>query len=145
MSKKLTDLNEYFVQRYIPVTESGCWIWEKRLHNPRRYGLIGLRQKDRYAHRFSWRLHRGEIPDGLYVCHKCDIPECVNPDHLFLGTQAENIRDRNNKGRGGTVTESQVSEIRKLHAGGECQKDLAMKYSIDPSQVSRIVNQRAWK
>lgn len=80
----------------------GCWLWNGQI-GKRGYGMIGVPKRYgpriQYAHRVSWRLHRGEIPDGLSVLHRCDNPKCVNPDHLFLGTAGDNIRDCVAKGR----------------------------------------------
>jgi hypothetical protein len=77
----------------MPVPECGCWIW---LGAANRYGMV---RGDR-AHRVSWKTFRGPIPHGLHVLHKCDTPLCVNPDHLFLGTHLDNMKDKEEKGRG---------------------------------------------
>jgi HNH endonuclease len=81
-----------------------CWLWLGYC-KPNGYGSIGLggraEGKD-YAHRVAWRLAYGAIPDGLYVCHRCDTPACCRPDHLWLGTHAENLGDMRAKGRGAT-------------------------------------------
>lgn len=76
----------------------GCWFWEStKNHNG--YGIVSRRAGNTLAHRVAWTLTHGEIQDGLYVCHKCDTPPCVNPDHLFLGTQKDNVQDMIKKGR----------------------------------------------
>ena len=78
-----------------------CWLWQGA-HMTHGYGVLnagGTNNIRRSTHRVSWELHNGPIPDGLAVLHKCDNPPCVNPDHLFLGTQADNLRDMSSKGR----------------------------------------------
>jgi hypothetical protein len=87
-----------FHKNYTPVPESGCWLWLGSL-NLKGYGRLMIKKKSVLAHRFSWEHHNGPISKGLLVCHKCDTPSCVNPDHLFIGTHADNLRDMRNKGR----------------------------------------------
>lgn len=77
---------------------SGCWIWTA-LKNAKGYGVVNYQYKTQLAHRLAWTLTHGPIPHGLYACHKCDTPACINPDHLFLGTQFDNMRDMAAKGR----------------------------------------------
>jgi hypothetical protein len=77
----------------------GCWSWGGRLHSG--YGLIAVNGKTTSANRASWIIHFGPIPDGMLVCHKCDNPECTNPEHLFLGTHKANAEDMVKKGRSG--------------------------------------------
>jgi len=92
-------IKERFDEKYELITESGCWIWNASV-NYRGYGKFQLKSNTTAgAHRVSWELHFGKIPDGLYVCHKCDIPSCVNPNHLFLGTAKDNTADMHKKGR----------------------------------------------
>ena len=94
-------------QRWIPPEKrfwmqvhksSGCWVWVGN-RIPQGYGTIGVGGKPVRAHRYSWELHNGPIPDGLFVLHRCDNPPCVRPDHLFLGTALDNSRDCVDKGR----------------------------------------------
>ena len=148
---------------------SGCWIWTASC-TANGYGQIRFNQKQTYSHRVSWILHNGEIPDGLNVLHKCDVRCCINPDHLFLGTQLENIKDMIAKGRGNhgwkagkpsynkgkksvtakekhwkaKVTEKDVSEIRSRYLAGEAQKKIGFDYGIKQAQVSRIVRNLNW-
>ena len=89
---------ERFEEKYMPVPESGCWLWEGAWF-PNGYGSITINRKAHGAHRVSWELFRGHIPDEQQVLHHCDVKCCVNPDHLFLGTSRDNNADRAAKGR----------------------------------------------
>lgn len=80
----------------VKKSNNGCWLWTGAKS---RYGYFKSCGKSERAHRYSWILFRGDIPDGMFVLHKCDNPLCVNPDHLFLGTQTDNMRDAQTKGR----------------------------------------------
>lgn len=106
--------NGTYLERYCPnwlaafcdrydANERGCWIWRGAPSGKMGYGHISVGPRsDKMAigaHRFSWLLHRGAIPSGLSVLHKCDVPLCVNPAHLFVGTQGDNVRDMARKGR----------------------------------------------
>jgi len=96
------ELETEFFKRFIVDENSGCWNWQVNLHVYRGYGMFwtGRRQEGYVkAHRWSFRHFHGEDPGDLYVCHKCDNPQCVNPDHLFLGTQDDNMKDMKAKGR----------------------------------------------
>ncbi len=87
-----------FWQQVAIIPEHSCWEW-LGAKSPKGYGTFGANRKHFQAHRFSWQIHFGPIPDGLLVCHKCDNPSCVRPEHLFLGTALDNTRDMINKGR----------------------------------------------
>jgi len=155
---KRTPLVERLESRLDKSPASGCWLYlGARL--PRGYGIIGAggKRKKIYAHRAAWIVWRGPIPEGMHVCHRCDNPPCCNPDHLFLGTRSDNMRDcvqknRLNVGdRRGTnngrakLSEEQVREIRECYAkGGVSQSQLAAKFNIWQTHISRIIRRQAW-
>ncbi len=96
----MATLAERFADKWAPEPNTGCWLWTGATNG--RYGQIhagGRPGTHQRAHRISWELHHGPIPAGMFVLHKCDTPACVNPDHLFLGTQQDNLSDASNKGR----------------------------------------------
>lgn len=97
--------------------ENGCWIW-KAVKNYRGYGHISFRNYPRRSHRVSYTVHKGEIPKGMLVLHKCDNPSCINPDHLFLGTHQDNMNDMKKKGRACSGKDSHLHKLnrkRKTH------------------------------
>lgn len=128
------------------TSPNGCWVWSGQTHKG--YGRIKVNGKKCLAHRVAWELINGEIPDNMCVCHKCDNPPCCNPAHLFLGTKADNNRDKTEKGRAAKgenfkmakLTDAQVHELRARYAeGGITQRSLAMEYGICVTYVSDIV------
>lgn len=129
----------------------GCWLWTAA-KKQKNYGMIGvLPSRNRLAHRVSWELHNGPIPQGMKVLHKCDNPPCVRPEHLFLGTHQDNMRDMVSKHRGSTcggnrrkLSESQVQEIRKRRAAGEREIDLAAAYNVKRWTIGNIISRRSW-
>ena len=137
----------------------GCWIWQG-YKDPNGYGQIGRRAKLILVHRLSWELTYGSIPNGLWVLHSCDNPSCVRPDHLFLGTNADNVRDMVAKGRArnaGTMrlccgdknvnaklTGEIVREVRQLCASGVTRTELARRYGVNITTISRAVSGRTW-
>lgn len=143
-----------------PDDPDGCWIWVGHFDQAG-YGRLNVKLEDgrrtqTNAHRLSWELHNGPIPDGMSVLHDCpggDRPDCVRPSHLWLGTQLDNIRDRDTKGRAARgerhanakLTEDQVIEIRRRYAeGGVTQDALAKEYGVANSHINSIVNMRQW-
>lgn len=90
-----------------------CWEWQAGKAGGG-YGTFRVHHKMWQAHRVAWALTYGPIPKGLFVCHRCDNPGCCNPYHLFLGTNADNLRDAAKKGRIGKLTKDDVLEIRRL-------------------------------
>jgi hypothetical protein len=144
-----------FHEKYVPVTESGCWIWVGANDGRCGYGKIKIQGKMVGAHRVSYELHIDDIPDGMYVLHKCDVPSCVNPDHLFLGTHSENMKDMYLKGRvdrsgekhyATSLTEENVKEIRRRYAaGGISQQALATEFGTTRSAVAMMVLRKSWK
>lgn len=91
-------LADRFHEKYQMIPFSGCWLWTGALDTDG-YGMIAVGRGPKPAHRVSWQLHAGEIPAGKHVLHRCDIPSCVNPGHLFLGTHSDNMQDGYKKGR----------------------------------------------
>ncbi len=148
-------LESRFWESITPGAPDECWLWPTPPSHT--YGRMRGGQytsgKIVLAHRMSWEIHFGPIPEGLFVCHKCDTPACVNPSHLFLGTNAENTKDRERKGRGGTYNHSawsplsaeQVVNIRRRHAQGETQSALAREYGVCLNTVHQIVHRYTWR
>jgi hypothetical protein len=97
-SFRFTDA-EIIERHSIPEPNSGCWIWLADTSNRWGYGRVGSNRRERLAHRLSYAIFRGPIPNGLKVLHRCDIACCVNPAHLFLGTDKDNMQDMQRKGR----------------------------------------------
>ena len=133
----------------------GCWIWTGHRH---RKGHGRFRVSPGVlvmAHRFSYEQHKGPIPEGMCVCHSCDVPACVNPAHLWLGTKAENNADRASKGRNADtsnannpsakLSEADVRCIKALLADGAVQIEIARKFSVTSALVSAIKHGKAWK
>lgn len=134
----------------IPEPNSGCLLWCRAL-NERGYGVIGYggKQHQGYAHRAAYMVHIGPIPDGLQVCHKCDVRSCINPQHFFLGTAAENLADCHAKGRASVGQKHGMAklgpeQVRAIRRDTRPLKVVANEYSISQAAVSVIRNRIRW-
>ena len=137
--------------------ENGCILWTGCISKG--YGQIGRGGKTFKAHRYSYEANVGPITNGLHVMHSCDVKNCVNPQHLSLGTHADNMADMKRKGRGlgkssgkkGTqnlsskLTDADVLFMRSAYLGGVLQQQIADAYQINQGTVSAIVNGKRWK
>jgi len=122
--------------------EEGCWPWVAATKNG--YGCIGREDywlsgsKTIYAHRLSWMLWNGPIPDGFCVCHSCDNTSCVNPDHLFLGSHKDNMRDMFSKNRRKSAVGEHHGKSKVTRRQVEFIKDLVLQHGMTQSEASRI-------
>lgn len=151
MTSTPTTRRERFEAKYAE-RGNGCWEWTAAcFHNG--YGKFRDGTKIRSAHRVAYEIYCGSIGSST-VCHRCDNPLCVNPNHLFLGTQKDNVSDMISKGRQAVgerfsshkLTPSGVREIReRYNAGGVTQQALAEEFGVDQKLISRVVRRLSWK
>jgi len=148
------DDTQRFHKKYT-VSKNGCWLW-KAGTRPNSKGILYPRHHTQSgsqgAHRFSYSIHVGKIPKGMMVCHKCDTPLCVNPDHLFIGTHKDNMTDmvyknRSHKGIGekanrSKLTNKQAQEIRSLCLS---QTKIAEMYKVSQATIGRIIRQETYR
>lgn len=130
----------------MPEPNSGCWLWLQSV-NHRGYGQLDFRGKKTKAHRASWTVHKGEIPDGMMVLHKCDNRSCINPDHLFTGTAQDNSNDMVLKGRAPNrkLSPLLIKEVRIRKRAGETYKSMAEEYGVAPQTLGQAVNGVNWR
>lgn len=131
-------MQERFERHFIPEPNSGCWLWTAG-GVKFGYGMFNVtHEKAVPAHRVAWEIYRGPIPEGAFILHKCDTPACVNPNHLRLGTQGDNMRDMVRKGRAprnrAKLSAEAVRDIRSSTLSGAA---LANKHGVSASTVSR--------
>lgn len=142
-----------FEAKFTREPSSGCWLWTAATHT-HGYGKMWDGETVTDAHRLSWTIYKGEIPKGMHVLHKCDVPCCVNPDHLFIGTHQDNMYDMNSKGRhvaprgamNSHLTQSTIDEIRAIQgrlANGEAKR-LALHYGISTGGLYKIRRGDRW-
>lgn len=154
-TKVIDSLETKFWKRVIKT--DGCWLWTGAI-TTFGYGHIHLGMgKFRDAHRVSWGLHNGDVPEGLSVLHHCDNPPCTRPDHLFVGTQADNVEDMDRKGRRvnaqpigekhwkSRVTENDILTMRHLRSAGVPISKLAEQFKMSYRNAWVIVTRRGWR
>ena len=136
---------------------TGCWLWQGA-RTAQGYGAINVRGRAfETTHRLAWLLFHGSIPRGMFVCHHCDVRHCFNPTHLFLGTNADNMRDAAEKGRvrnGGLrgerhgnakLTEAQAREILSMRGRGLSARSVGERYGVGHSIVQKIWARKMWR
>ena len=141
------DVIERVEAGYIPIPETGCWIWEKSVSG-KGYARMSIKDRLYGVNRVAWEIYRGHIPNGMNVLHNCDTPLCINPDHLFLGTFSDNLQDCHNKGRKNHprgLTNEQAVAILAHHTAGISVPDIATKFSVGHQTVYGIVRGELYK
>lgn len=155
---KLTPVSERFWKKVNKRGPSECWTFTGPV-NAHGYGVFSPWSGHvgrMLAHRYAWEHYNGPIPEGTKICHHCDNPPCVNPHHLFNGTQADNMRDCSIKGRVvsargedtwcSVLSELEVSQIRRIYAIGDISyKRLARMFGVHKSTIGAIISRRKWK
>ena len=152
MEKYKTKWTQSFPKRFLSKFRigDGCWEWVGR-KTLRGYGDVMRDYKYKKAHRCSYELFIGAIPIGKNVCHKCDNPSCVNPSHLFLGTQADNLADMRSKGRGTKLCGEQLSKVLtdekvvQIIKSPLSRRKIAKEFGVSGSCIQTIRNGRSWK
>ena len=147
-------LGERFGEKWVPEPNTGCWLWSGSLTNA--YGQIRRSGRLEVASRVSWELHIGPIPEGQNVLHKCDTPACVNPAHLFLGSQRDNVVDMLNKGRSphfGTgkahgehhgVSRLTSRVVREIRTSTLTQSAMARQFGVSRKTIQNVLSGRLW-
>jgi transposase-like protein len=152
----MTSHAERLERHSMPEPNTGCQLWLGA--NKNGYGYLKINQKKVYAHRLAWELANGPIPDGHYVCHRCDNPSCINPAHLFVGTPTENSEDMRRKGRstdgqprpylfGERHTNAKYTDaqVRAVLADSGRTVDIARRHGMPPNTVSGMRNGKSWR
>ena len=151
--RKKTPLADRLLRLTIPEPNSGCLLWTASVRGEDGYGVVKVNGKTESTHRVSYRVFKGEVPEGFLVMHKCDTPCCVNPDHLVLGTPKDNSRDMVRKNRNfapsgedhanAKLSLEDVKKIRSIE--GLTYKDIGKMFNVSKSQVSMIRSYKKWK
>ncbi len=146
---ELDALRRRFLSK-VDVTDTiSCWVWNgSRDRSSKRncltYGQLRIREKKVQAHRASWLLFKGNIPNGLCVLHKCDNPICVNPSHLFLGTIGDNNNDMRRKGRTRHHSKLTIAQIQEIRDSKFTQAELSKLYGVSQPAISQIKGGKTW-
>jgi len=128
--------------------ETGCWNW-KGAKQVRGYGELIIAGKKYAAHRLAYALFHGQWPGRLYVCHSCDNVSCVNPEHLFLGTQKDNLQDmaakgRSTRGERNAQAKLTADDVKAIRASGYTQQKLADQYGVSRRAIQLIIQKKRW-
>lgn len=151
MAQKLRTFSEQIERYAIPEPNTGCWLWMGVLDRGG-YAKVSASHRTERASRMSWEVANGPIPDGLFACHRCDNRACVNPDHLFLGTHRDNMRDMASKGRsargernvGAKLCEKDISEIHEMFRAGATTSDVAKRFGVRQESANKIARGVTW-
>lgn len=151
-SDALESLVRRFLSRVDKDGPGGCWLWAG-YRDRDGYGVLNSRKKIHKAHRLSYEIHHGPIQSGLCVCHSCDVPSCVNPAHLFLGTNYDNVKDKVDKGRQlrgeqhgrATLCAYEVRQIKAAREIGWKVREIGYRFGISHQTVSKICLGIIWK
>lgn len=142
---------ERFMEKVSPEPNTGCWLWSLGTDN-KGYGRFGSGSLKtmRFAHRLSYELFVGPIPDGMFICHKCDVRSCVNPDHLFVGTHKDNMADRDKKNRQARGSRQHLSKltedlVRYIRASSKSSAELSLEVGVNASSVCAARARRTWR
>lgn len=166
----MTDAASRFHTKYVIDEATGCWLWTASLIDGYGQFKADYSATSWRAHRFSWTHHCGPIPDDMHVLHRCDVRRCVNPDHLFLGTDMDNVHDMLQKRRGNPprgdnhwsrsrpalvsrgehrwsarLTERHVILMRRLHRAGHTPSQLSRLFSVSVGTVNDAVRRVTWR
>ena len=133
------------LKRVNKLPNNGCWEWQGHKNNDG-YGLVTFEGKHQGVHRLVYKLMKGYVPPGLYVCHKCDNPICCNPDHLFIGTPTDNQIDCEIKNRHprSKIDFAKALEIRRLFNSGISKKEISTQFNLSLPQICRIMKGECW-
>ena len=149
---RIKTTEERFIDKY-EIMDTGCWEWTgSKL--PKGYGLLGMKDPDgkwrpKGAHRISYILYKGPIPEGMEVCHECDNPSCVNPNHLWLGTGKQNAEDmvekgRSTKGERNPSSKLTVEQVEAIKIDTRVHDQIAPDYGVSRSLISQIKRGVIW-